>query len=264
MVRAACAGGRISDQSDPERGTGPVDRLEPDVALDERRLPGEAALQLHASLAWRPPGGPADHALRSFTASLALAEALEALGVAGLSLKWPNDVLLHGGKLAGILLEAPEPGLLIMGIGVNLAVGPDGEIEPHALPPASLDGGIAPGTLLDTLAATFAAREAELIARGFAPIRRAWLDRAHGLGAPITARMMAETVRGTFADVDGSGHLVLDTATGRRALPAAAALLRRQRGSRPPPHGVAGRGGATASDRRVAAVAVAEAGGCGR
>ena len=174
-----------------------------------------------ASLAWRPPGGPADHALRSFTASLALAEALEALGVAGLSLKWPNDVLLHGGKLAGILLEAPEPGLLIMGIGVNLAVGPDGEIEPHALPPASLDGGIAPGTLLDTLAATFAAREAELIARGFAPIRRAWLDRAHGLGAPITARMMAETVRGTFADVDGSGHLVLDTATGRRALPAA-------------------------------------------
>lgn len=175
-----------------------------------------------ASLAWRPPGTPADHALRSFTASLALAEALEALGTIGLKLKWPNDVLLHGRKLAGILLEAPEPGLLILGIGVNLAAGPDAAmVEPGATPPATLNGTIQPETLLDTLAPAFAARETELVTHGFPPIRRAWLDRAAGLGTQITARMMADTATGTFQDIDDDGHLILATSMGRRTLPAA-------------------------------------------
>ena len=78
-----------------------------------------------ASFAWRPGGDPARMALRSFTASLALHDVLTAMGAAGLSLKWPNDVLLNERKLAGILLEAPQPGLLILGIGVNLTAAPD-------------------------------------------------------------------------------------------------------------------------------------------
>jgi BirA family biotin operon repressor/biotin-[acetyl-CoA-carboxylase] ligase len=56
-----------------------------------------------ATLVYRPPGGPAEHALRSFAAALALADALDALTGRpdAVALKWPNDVLLHGGKLAG-------------------------------------------------------------------------------------------------------------------------------------------------------------------
>ena len=174
-----------------------------------------------ASLAWQPPGGPADHALRSFAASLALAEALEGLGVGGLTLKWPNDVLHRGAKLAGLLLENPVPGLLILGVGVNLAAAPEAhEIEGDALRPAALDGAIAPETLLDALAPTFAAREAQLSAQGFAPIRDAWLARAHGLGARITARMMTETATGTFEDLGPDGRLILATPLGRRAIPA--------------------------------------------
>ncbi|UWQ22848.1 biotin--[acetyl-CoA-carboxylase] ligase [Jannaschia sp. W003] len=174
-----------------------------------------------ASLAWRPPGTPADHALRSFAASLALLDALEAFGVEGLALKWPNDVLLGGAKLAGILLEAPDPELVVLGVGVNLAAAPDtSALEPGALPPASLDGRVAPEALLDALAPRFAAEEARLIAEGFAPLRRDWLARAHGLGAPATARLPAETVPGTFEDVDAAGHFVMRTPGGRRAIPA--------------------------------------------
>ncbi|WP_316243051.1 biotin--[acetyl-CoA-carboxylase] ligase [Jannaschia aquimarina] len=172
-----------------------------------------------ASLAWHPTGSPAEHGLRSFTASLALAEALEAFGVTGLTLKWPNDVLRHGGKLAGILLESPAPGLLVLGIGVNLAAAPEA-VEAGALSPAALDGSIAPEALLDVLAPAFAAREAQLVRDGFGPIREDWLARAGGLGGPVTARLMTREVRGTFADVDEVGHLVLDTPQGRQHLPA--------------------------------------------
>ena len=90
-------------------------------------------------------GGPAQAALRSFVAALALADALEAVGVAGarIALKWPNDVLMDGGKLAGILLESTaRDGLvtLVVGIGVNLAHAPEpGVLETGAVTPVSLD-----------------------------------------------------------------------------------------------------------------------------
>ena len=93
-----------------------------------------------ASLIYRPKGEPADLALRSFVAALALFDALEALsGRADIfTLKWPNDVLLRGGKLAGILLES-QPDGLIVGIGVNLKTPPPVDVlEPRALPPKTL------------------------------------------------------------------------------------------------------------------------------
>ena len=178
--------------------------------------PGDFA----ASLAWRPPGGPAAWGLRSFAASLALLEALEGLGVDGLALKWPNDVLRDGGKLAGILLESPGDGLVILGIGVNL-VPAARDVEAGAVPPAALDGAVAPGALLAALVPAFAAWEDRLVTEGFAPLRAAWLARAARLGEEVTARTMTETIRGTFRDVDAEGHLVLDTPQGARRIAAA-------------------------------------------
>ena len=181
-----------------------------------------------ATLLLLPPGGPAEAALRSFTAALALHDAFaEVTGRPdAFALKWPNDVLLHGGKVAGILLESLGPGRLAIGFGVNLAAAPDAaQVEPGAVRPVSLAGemglSVAPDAFLTPLAAAFAHWEARFLAQGFAPVRSAWLNRAARLGQPITARTGTETLTGTFETVDAQGRLVIAAAGGRRAVPAA-------------------------------------------
>ncbi|WP_323783482.1 biotin--[acetyl-CoA-carboxylase] ligase [Thalassovita sp.] len=185
-----------------------------------------------ATLVMRPTETADQVALRSFVASLALYDAfVAATGRSdGLSLKWPNDVLLNGGKVAGILLEsAGDSGgvsHIAIGIGVNLRTAPgSGEVEPGAFPPVSLLGetGIAldPEEFLDLLAPAYAGYEAQFRTYGFAPIRSLWLDRAARLGEVITARTLRHQETGTFETVDAAGNLVLSTARGRIAIPAA-------------------------------------------
>ncbi|MFA5538808.1 MAG: biotin--[acetyl-CoA-carboxylase] ligase [Gemmobacter sp.] len=186
----------------------------------------------HASLVMRPAGPATQAALRSFVAALALAEALaELTGLPGsVSLKWPNDVLFNGGKIAGILLESVGQGgavaHLVIGIGVNLIAAPAAdEVEPGAVRPVSLlaETGIrvAPENLLTALAAGFARWEARFAAGGFAPVRAAWLAQAARLGEEITARTGPRTRRGVFEGIDEGGALILRTAAGREAIPAA-------------------------------------------
>ncbi len=182
-----------------------------------------------ASLVMRPGDPPDRLALRSFVAALALHDALaEVTGTdAGLALKWPNDVLLNGGKLAGILLEGVAPaGTLVIGIGVNLIAAPDNKtLEQGAVPPVSLlaETGVrvTPQTLLDALAAAFARHETAFATYGFAPIRTAWLAKAARLGEEITARTTRESHHGRFETVDDGGQLVLNTLHGRVAIAAA-------------------------------------------
>lgn len=180
-----------------------------------------------------PAPGPAEQAaLRSFTASLALYDAFVAAGVPGqaLALKWPNDVLLNGGKVAGILLESGGQGgridWLVLGFGVNLIAAPDATmVEPGALLPVSLlaETGlrVERDDLLRLLAAAFARHESAFRTNGFDPLRRLWLSRAARLGETITARTMTETTTGVFDGIDDHGALVLRSAAGRRAIPAA-------------------------------------------
>ncbi|MFN3938571.1 MAG: biotin--[acetyl-CoA-carboxylase] ligase [Gemmobacter sp.] len=186
----------------------------------------------HATLLMRPSGQPAQAALRSFVAAVALREALERLTGAGaaLSLKWPNDVLLSGGKVAGILLESSGSGgaigWLAVGIGVNLIAAPPPEaVEPGALPPVSVLAGtgvrIEPRALLDALAPRFAHWDARLEADGFAPLRDAWLAHAARLGEAIRVRAGDRDLSGRFEGIDGTGALVLLTPEGRTAVPAA-------------------------------------------
>ncbi|MEM6303609.1 MAG: biotin--[acetyl-CoA-carboxylase] ligase [Pseudomonadota bacterium] len=162
-------------------------------------------------------------ALRSFVTALALFEALvEVTGTPDkFALKWPNDVLMQGGKVAGILLESIGDHLAI-GIGVNLAHAPDAaSLEPGAVPPRTLGGTLTPEAFLDVLAAAYAPLEAQFVAQGFAPIRSAWLARAAKRGEVITARSMRDVHRGTFEDVDIDGNLILKTTQGRVKITAA-------------------------------------------
>lgn len=181
---------------------------------------------LAATLALRLPDPPARLAQRSFAAALALHDALEGLTGLGpaLALKWPNDLLLNGGKLSGILLESGGDGVLALGFGVNLRhappAAPDAAHPPVALrPETGFD--IAPEVLLSHLAAAYARWEVLLHDQGFAPLRAEFLARVARLGQTLTARTLSETVTGTFETIDETGALVLETPQGRRTLPAA-------------------------------------------
>jgi BirA family biotin operon repressor/biotin-[acetyl-CoA-carboxylase] ligase len=156
----------------------------------------------------RQPGeGPAQQL--SFVAALALDRALQAwVAAERLSLKWPNDLLLDGVKVSGILLEGAGDATII-GFGVNLAGHPT-DIE---RPATSLAGAeVAPPSPHDAATAlidAFAVMRATWRDQGFAAIRRAWLARAAGLGAPLEARLGTETLTGRFADLDADGALLL-------------------------------------------------------
>lgn len=185
-----------------------------------------------ATLIFRPPGDALQAALRSFVAALALADALAFLcgPHAALTLKWPNDVLLNGSKVAGILLESAGQGAavshLIIGVGVNLvAAPPRAAVEPGAMQPVSVLGEtgltLSQDDFLAALAVAYARWEAQFTTYGFAPIRTAWLNRAARLGQVIVARTVSESIEGTFETIGDDGALVLKTGAGRRAIPAA-------------------------------------------
>jgi len=185
-----------------------------------------------ATLVMRPTEPPQVVALRSFVAALALDEALVlATGRAdSFALKWPNDVLLNGGKVAGILLESAGigqgTGYLAIGFGVNLRNAPEvGALEPGALRPVSLvsETGVAigPEEFLPLLATAYDRLEQQFVTYGFEPIRAAWLARAARLGEQVTARIGTSETVGSFETIDGAGNLILKTARGRQAIPAA-------------------------------------------
>lgn len=186
----------------------------------------------HGTLVLKPSEPPETVALRSFAAALALRDALVALtGLpSSFTLKWPNDVLLNGGKLAGILLEShglggPNP-VLCIGIGVNLIAAPGAAlVEPGATQPVSLlaETGLrlTPEAFLQVLAPAYAVWEACFQTEGFGPLREAWLAHAARLGEDITARTGPLTRAGRFDSIDASGNLILQMSTGPVAIPAA-------------------------------------------
>lgn len=155
----------------------------------------------------------------SFVAALAVADLLARFVPSDLiSLKWPNDPLLGGLKVSGILVESgasSSGGLwLAVGVGVNLRRKPiDAERPATAIatyredPPSPLEAA-------EVLAATFQSWLQIWHALGFAAIADAWTARAHGLGEPCVARLGHETVEGIAEALDADGALRLRLANG--------------------------------------------------
>lgn len=184
---------------------------------------------LSTTLIFKPDVTPQEAAKRSFLAANALLETLAIyIDRSRLSLKWPNDVLLNGGKVAGILLESSGQGPFInwlsIGIGVNLAHTPD-NVPDAAFAPVSLagEGGeiVTAEDFLTMLAGAYATQEAKLAKFGFSRIRLDWLQKAARLGDTITARTGREDITGMFDTIDEDGNLVLITGRGPRSIPAA-------------------------------------------
>ncbi|HEY4249576.1 MAG TPA: biotin--[acetyl-CoA-carboxylase] ligase [Roseomonas sp.] len=176
---------------------------------------------LFLSLLLRPPGSIRDAPQWALLTAVALAETLAPLlhDPAGLRLKWPNDLLLDGAKLAGILAEAAADGQggiawLVLGIGVNLAHAPALPDRPTASlpPPAPAPEDVA-AALLQAIA-----RWRDIHAQaGLAPVRQAWCARGPEPGAPLSVRQGDNgLLTGRFAGLGEDGSLLLETGTGLR------------------------------------------------
>ena len=184
---------------------------------------------LAASLLVVPDCDPAITATLGFVAGVALNRALASLvpgatvkfGIDGadgqdksrIALKWPNDVLADGAKLAGILLEAqnrPDGRMaIVIGMGVNVVAAPDGLPYPAASI-AALGWDVSAETILGALTDEWVdAVELWDSGRNVAGILDLWRSSAAGIGAPVAVSRDGEIVRGVFETIDEAGRLIV-------------------------------------------------------
>jgi len=178
---------------------------------------------LYLSFLLRPAVPPAEAAQLGFVAAVALAETLCLClpGARRVACKWPNDLLVDGAKIAGILPEAEAAGrnveALVLGIGVNVLAHPiDTPYSATSLRAAG--AAVRLEMLLETLAGNLHLWYRRWQEAGFAAIRARWLDHVSGLGEPIEVRLDGATLRGRFAGLDTSGALDLELADGGHRL----------------------------------------------
>ena len=192
-----------------------------------------ASGNLAASLLLIDPARGSMAATLGFVAGLALEGAVRACapevafrvgldesrgGRSRLRLKWPNDVLVDGGKVAGILLQATTtPGrstAIVIGIGVNILHAPQGLPYP-ATTLASCGSNVTAEQIFEALSDAWVEQEAIWDGgRGFAAIRQSWLTHAAGLGSPIAVKLGEAIFRGTFETIGEDGQLVVRASDG--------------------------------------------------
>lgn len=167
---------------------------------------------LFTSVILRPQILTADVGQLSFLIAVALAETLAQVLPQGaqLGLKWPNDILLEGRKCAGILLESEAGGSrqlpwVIAGMGVNLAVAPEGATSLAAIGAKKLS----PEEFLDVFEPILVQWYNRWQQEGFAPVQSAWSAYAVNRGQPIRVRLTREELTGVFEGIDHHGALQL-------------------------------------------------------
>lgn len=182
------------------------------------------AENLYLSLLWHSRAGVAALGGLSLVAGIAVLRCLQAFGIHQAGLKWPNDILVDGAKLAGILIdvtgESSGPCAVIIGIGLNVAMSHPAseEIEQPWVDLCSLTGvaGISRNRLaagvLDELLPAIKLFES----RGMQPFMDEWRQHDIVAGRQIDLRLPAEVVRGMACGIDAAGALLVDTPAGRR------------------------------------------------
>ena len=174
---------------------------------------------LYATLLLGDPGPTAVAPQLSFVAALAVHDAV--LAAAGqrpisLMLKWPNDVLCSGAKLAGILIEGEgRPLAVAIGIGINCRQHPTDTAYPATdLGEAGVE--VSPELLFDRLAPAMQRRLAQWdCGHGFASIRADWLARAHAPGTELSLRFGERESTGAFETLDEAGRLIVRRPDGK-------------------------------------------------
>jgi BirA family transcriptional regulator, biotin operon repressor / biotin---[acetyl-CoA-carboxylase] ligase len=172
--------------------------------------PGDS---LTFSLLWRFPRGTSLGGL-SLAVGVALAETLSALAAGGVALKWPNDVLLDGRKLAGVLIELVPgaPNAAVIGIGLNLRL-PASLPEDVRAQAAALASDVPASELLGRLLAALHGVLEQFAVGGFVALRERWLRSCAHLDVPV--RILSEfalPLEGHCIGVDVDGALMVETA----------------------------------------------------
>jgi BirA family biotin operon repressor/biotin-[acetyl-CoA-carboxylase] ligase len=165
------------------------------------------------SLLWRCPPGSVPAGL-SLAVGIAIAETLRDLGWTATQLKWPNDILLEGRKLGGVLIELAVPLAAVIGIGINCRLPaelPD-EVRGQA---AALGDDVDRNRLLASLLLALHAVLAEFAAGGFAPLRSRWLALDAYAGRAVrVGSAFAPTLAGRDVGIGDDGALLLETVDG--------------------------------------------------
>jgi BirA family biotin operon repressor/biotin-[acetyl-CoA-carboxylase] ligase len=164
-------------------------------------------------------GLPAARATQlSFLVALAVSDTVEALLPRQIRamVKWPNDVLVNGAKIAGILIEQVDDAVIV-GIGLNVLQAPSNTA--YRTTTIVANGGIASvDGARDILLGRLSQHLEAWRSSGFEPIREQWLSRSYPIGAAIRANLGGQSVTGHFAGLDADGALLLDTPEGRRRI----------------------------------------------
>jgi BirA family biotin operon repressor/biotin-[acetyl-CoA-carboxylase] ligase len=164
-------------------------------------------------------GMPAARATQlSFLAALAVSDTVEALLPRQIRamVKWPNDVLVNGAKIAGILIEQVDDAVII-GIGLNVLQAPSNTA--YRTTTIVANGGIASvDGARDILLRRLGLHLEAWRSSGFELIREQWLNRSYPVGAAIRANIGGQSVTGHFAGLDPDGALLLDTPEGRQRI----------------------------------------------
>jgi BirA family biotin operon repressor/biotin-[acetyl-CoA-carboxylase] ligase len=172
------------------------------------------------SLLLRPSCPLETAAQLSFVTAVALGEGLDALLPPGpaVRFKWPNDVLVDGAKISGILMEASGSASavewVVIGIGVNIIEAPQGAAYPATSLTQAGAVHATPAAVMERLAVALLAWRERWLSQGFAPVRERWLRFARGIGEAIEVRLPSETLHGRFTALDDSGALVLTLPSG--------------------------------------------------
>jgi BirA family biotin operon repressor/biotin-[acetyl-CoA-carboxylase] ligase len=180
---------------------------------------------LYTSTILRPNCPAARAAELGFVAALAVADIVPP--ERAVRVKWPNDVLVDSGKVAGILPESAigqdgKAEHVVVGIGVNVGFAP--QLPEMRYPGAMLGGTVE--SALEKLAAALAVRLDQWRRDGFDAIRAAWLAKAGPVGLDVDVKLGEELVQGRFAGIDNDGALLLDTPAGPRKIVAGELLGR--------------------------------------
>lgn len=174
---------------------------------------------LYLSLVLRPPRSIQEAASLGFLAQLALSDWLGVLLPAPhlVHHKWPNDLLLNGKKISGLLLESSgneKIDWLVLGLGFNLRHHPKAALYPATDLFAESGLLIEPEAAANDFITLFKTLYEGWQEKGFTPYSSPWLERASGLGKAIRVNYEKESIEGIFLGIDGKGYLQLELPDG--------------------------------------------------